>query len=562
MSDVVPPEQTPIVKTSSQIQKEILDRAVIIQSSISPITNPDDITTVILAHNIREKSITPTTLKGLLKRCKDEPTNEKIEELRDIALQRYGEIVIQEAEEKKQSEEQKQVEAQNAKTKIREHPCYLTHVSDGRYSIDFMEYTDFLKRKMHIRNYMKILFIYDDNSHTYKPHVNQIGTHTREIFKQYDTGEKLHEAMREILTHVNNMGHDNEYPFCGKYGTIHVLNGCLELSTGDLTDTTPDMLYDYRIGTEYKEFPDGTPELCGFLKLYGTNEPIDILAKTIWQRAYHDTLKEITIFYGKRDCGKTTLAELIQVTLEGDLKKNEIVSRTLLHDLLQRFGFANIQGKLLNIGDDLPDMFVKNAGRICELVGSINQHIEKKGIDGYDAIANPYYLFTTNNLPPLDDDDNAIWGKIHLILFDKEITDRKPRTELFTQKLREQLLYRAVEKALTYKKTPYVNNQTPDEVRRLWHESSTDIDEFIVEELDFNPAAETRLDKIKTHYESWCERKGRARHMKYLNKKLQPYFRKMNFGNVYAATIKEPEKESDKTKVTTKQQPVSTEQSS
>jgi phage/plasmid-associated DNA primase len=197
-------------------------------------------------------------------------------------------------------------------------------------------------------------------------------------------------------------------------------------------------------------------------------------------------------------------------------------------------------------------MFIKNSGRVNELVGSVVRHIEKKGIDGYDAIVTSYYLFTANNLPPLDDDDNVIWGKIHLVQFDTPLAvTRVPRTKLFSEILREQLLYRAVEKALQYRRSPYVNLQSPEDVRRIWHESSTDVDAFLIECTEYDVSMFTRLEDIKTHYEVWCQVHSKKRHMKYLSKKLQPFFSRRSAGNGYSIRLLEislPDKEIENSK--------------
>ncbi len=521
----------------SKLEQTIIDGAATTQGTTYPITDLNKITQVMIACKILGKEFTGAALRKLLKRYEGEPTEEEIAKLYAAADDGFTELKHLKREEK----------INLVKKSIPDElPSYVVECIDedgeptGNYTIDYIKYSDFLNRDLHIHNLSKTLFVYDKCTHTHREHVNQVETHCRDTFKQFSIVGKLTDAEREIVAHVRSMGCVAKYPFVGKFGTIHVLNGCLNLDTGELSEPSSDSLYDYRIETAYKQFPNGTPELDAFLNLYGTREPVDILAKTIWQRAYHDTLKELTIFVGPRDCGKTTLVELIQATLDGDLKSRNNVSRTLLQDLLQRFGYADLEGRLLNFGDDLPDMFVKNAGRINELVGSVVRHIEKKGIDGYDAVVTAYYVFTTNNLPPLDDDDNAIWSKIRLVQFDKEITgDKTPRTELFTQIIKEQLLYRAIEKALSYRAKPYVKDQSPEYVRKLWHESSTDVDAFLREVTEFDPASFTPLDKIKEHYEKWCISNSRRLHIKYLNKKLQPYFRRQNTSNGYTLKLLE-----------------------
>ena len=420
-------------------------------------------------------------------------------------------------------------------------PEYVYSVADKAgaltYHIDYMRYSDFLNSVFSIHNLKKTLFIYDAERGFFKVHTNEIETHVRETIKKHSLSDRLTTAIREVVSHVRSMGCVDKYPFIGPFGEINVKNGSLNLETGVLTPATPQMLYNYRIETPYRKF-DETKELFEFLDQYGSREPIAVLAKAIWQRAYHDTLKEITIFYGPKDAGKTTCAELIQATCDGDLTSKSNVSRSLLHELLQRFGTADLEGKLVNYGDDLPDMFVKNSGRINSLVGSVNQHIEKKGIDGFDAVVTAYYLFSANNLPPLDDDDSVIWGKIHLVNYDKVITTaRIPREKLFSQLIKEQLLFRAVQMALTWRESPYRNDQEADWVREKWHEASTDVDAFLIECVEYDPFGSCSLDEIKACYEIWCANNGKQRHVKYLNKKVQPSIRRESGRNVYTVKV-------------------------
>lgn len=436
-------------------------------------------------------------------------------------------------------------------------PGYIRPVIDDEtgeitgYRIDEMKYSDFLKKLFHTYFFNGELYAFNSNQGIYQIHHNQIETHVRDTVKEHDIPGKLSAIEREIVTHLKSMGNETDYPFIGKMGTINVANGSLDLETGMVSETTWELMYDYRIETAYKEFPNGTPELDAFLKTYNTTEPIDILAKSLWQRAYHDSVKELTVLYGPKDSGKTTVAEFVQSALDGSLYRNKNVSRTLLHELLQRFGYSSLEGKLLNFGDDLPDMFIKNAGRINEMVGSVVRHIEKKGVDGYDATVTAYYMFTTNNLPPLDDDDSVIWGKIHLVNFKEPLSiPFVPREQLFTQTLREQLLYRAVLLARGWSKKRYVNNQTADEVRMYWHEASTDVDAFLVEATEYDPACTpVTLEEVKNHYARWCAKNGRQRHIKYLQKKIQPYIVRRNMGNYYAIHLNDFAQQFGQTKI-------------
>jgi P4 family phage/plasmid primase-like protien len=492
------------------------------------------ITTVLTSFTLKKKDPSALLIKKLRSRANPIITDEEL----DIIWENVEKTI-------EAFKDLKRAEIQNVKNiSNKEIPSYLMEVDDkdgmptGQYIFDYMKYSDFLHKKLNVVNLSNNLFIYDENTNVYKYHINQIGTYTRNIVDEYGIIGKLSDIEHEVSVHIRNMGCVNVYPFMGKLGTIHVKNGCLDLKTGVLEKPSPEHMYDYRIETEYKSFTE-TQELDTFLKQYGTNEPIDILAKVIWQRAYRDTLKEITVIYGPRDAAKTTLGEFIQSVLDGNITANINVTRSLLHELLERFGFSNLEGKLMNFGDDLPDQFIKNSGRINKMVGSTNHHIEKKGKDGYDSFISTYYIFTCNNLPPLDDDDSVLWSKIRLVHQDKVFKGKRisNRDSLFTQTLKEQLLYRAVQKVLSWLETPYENEQNPDEVRRLWHEGTTDVDSFINSYTEFDIGNLISLDDIKKHYETWCAMYGRKIYMKYLNKKLKPFFKSTNMRNGYSLKL-------------------------
>lgn len=343
---------------------------------------------------------------------------------------------------------------------------------------------------------------------------------------------RISKAIDLICNHVST------YPFGNTRGYLNFSNGVLDTLTMKLVESNDSVLFDYVIATPFIHWDD-TPELDAFLKIYGDagQEVIPALAKALWQRCNLSPIKEVTVFYGDKDSGKTSAAELIQATLDGDLLSQRNTSRKLLGDLLQRFGYQALEHKLFNLGDDLPDQFIKNAGKINELVGSIHHEIEHKCVDSYSGVITAYNLFTTNNLPPLDDDDFVLWSKIRLVHFRSKLNRGTPVEPLYTIIIKMQLLYRAVELMQSWSTTPYKNTQSPEEVRRIWHEASTDVDLFMSTRIIFETQRTTPLEEIKKEYERWCVVNGRHIYMKYLTKRLQPYLRRTATGNAYCVAI-------------------------
>lgn len=464
----------------------------------------------------------------------------------DAARNRINKIADKKIEENQKATEIIK-EAMGAKNQM---PTYIYEYLNedgepsGEYGIDYKLYSEHLHRELHTVNFKNNIYIYDNEMSIHRQQVNEIHTHARDTYIKYNVKGLLQSVVRETDAHIKSMGHCAEYPFVGAPGKLNVKNGIVDLITGELAEHDPNILFDYIISTPYKRF-EKTEELDTFLLQYGNDEVVLVLAKALWQRGFIDTLKEFTVFFGDRDCGKTTAAELIQSTIDGDLNSKRNTSRTLLNDMLQRFGYAGMENKIINIGDDLPDMFVKNTGRINELVGSVHHDIEKKGIDRYHGIVTAYHLFTTNNLPPLDDDDMVIWSKIRLVEFKKQFSRGSVRENLYTELIKEQLLYRAIEKVRGWNTAPYKNNQSAEEVRRIWHEASSDVELFVADCIVYEPLQFVKLDEVKDHYEKWCRINNKRRHMKHLTKKLQTYLTRRAEGNGYMVKlgrIKEPER--------------------
>ena len=383
--------------------------------------------------------------------------------------------------------------------------------------------------------YGEELFIYDPELH----------------YHRIDTGDVVRNVMACVMANGHTIkptqvkaivdqivNHTAAYPFGGSIGTLNFANGVFNADTGEIKPHSKNNFFDYVVYTPYETFYE-TPELYEFMDAYGNREPIAVLAKALWQRCYLDTLKELTVFYGDKDTGKTTFAELIQSTLDGNLNCKANSSRVLLNELLQRFGMAGLEHKTINIGDDLPDTFIRNSGRINELVGSVHHNVEKKGIDHFATILPAYNVFTTNNLPPLDDDDLCIWSKIRLVVFRKKFIRGTVRENLFTDTIKKQLLYRAVELMQSWKITPYKNDQNEEDVRTLWNEAATSTDTFVAEclSVDWTLQQPTHLTEIERVYGLWCIENRKPRYIKFLRRTIKPHLTRKSTGNGYNLKI-------------------------
>jgi len=381
----------------------------------------------------------------------------------------------------------------------------------------------------------KRLYIHDPELHYYRLDTGDIEKNMGVCLqlKGVTDTKPIVDAMKNLVHHSGS------YPFVEGRGTINLINGVYDVKTGKLLPSNNTM-YDYVVRTQY--IPQPTTELDALLEVYGTDEPVYVLAKCLWQKCWLETLKEITVFYGEIDTAKTTMGvELVQAVLDGNSNRGYNTASVPLGALLADFGIAPLEGKLFNLGDDLPDRLIKNASGICEFVGRVSHSIEHKGVTRYDGVITAYCMFTCNNLPPLDDDDLAIWSKIRLHECTRVFKRGEIHDDIFTDKLRQQMLVKALELVRKWLTRPYYNDQTKEEVRRIWRSASEDAQEFFAEILIPDDCAKTKGLDIRKAYEKWCKRMvpPKTLHFKNLNNIIKLYYRVRNSERFYTLVLKD-----------------------
>lgn len=132
-----------------------------------------------------------------------------------------------------------------------------------------------------------------------------------------------------------------------------------------------------------------------------------------------DTRPMFHIFYddGVGGTGKSTLLEVL-TKIVGE----EFTSNVLLDQFGNRFIFANMLGKYLNIGDDNgKNDELQNVGTLKSIVTGNRVTIDRKNISPIEVRIFAKQLFATNILPYIDFTDGGIMRRLNIVPMNKVI---------------------------------------------------------------------------------------------------------------------------------------------
>lgn len=134
---------------------------------------------------------------------------------------------------------------------------------------------------------------------------------------------------------------------------------------------------------------------------------------------YPNTKPLFHIFYddGVGGTGKSTLLEVLTMIV-GENR----VSNVLLDQFGNRFVFANMMGKYLNIGDDNgKNDELQNVGTLKSIVTGGRVTIDRKNISPIEVRIFAKQLFATNILPYIDFTDGGVMRRLNIVKMNKVV---------------------------------------------------------------------------------------------------------------------------------------------
>jgi P4 family phage/plasmid primase-like protien len=265
-----------------------------------------------------------------------------------------------------------------------------------------------------------VLYWYNPATGTYQPRGESVLR--QQLVEQLHEQYSAHEA-NEIGEQLRGRFTVREEDMGGPEGKIAAENCVIDLIEETTYQHSPHYNFLSSLGSAFD--PDATcPRWRAFLKeVVDSDTDRQKLQEFAgyclhhWGLPYHKAL----FLVGPTASGKSTFLD----TINALLGEGTTASLTPQQMTSERFGGAELHGKWANIRNDIPAETVNNTGMFKELVAGDPIKAEEKYKDPFMFRPNAKHLFSANQLPETDTDDEAFYRRILLCPFPETI----PRAE-------------------------------------------------------------------------------------------------------------------------------------
>lgn len=469
------------------------------------------------------------------------------------------------------------VSTTDAKTVIRDamaakggRPFYIYDVAndDGEITstnFDCSKYSQYLADIFNIKNFNGTLYIYDERKQIYKQHQNEIQTHIRDNYVKWGVSKLLQAWVREITTHITSMGNEETYPFNTSINTVPVANGVIEFDYDTKTGLDYDSLsfihqsFDGTVKTPDIDFkrcvkllPHGPEHLFTFKLsvVFNPEEPItksiellrqwvdepkcllQIPAQALLQTQHGHSYKKAHLLQGEPHAGKTSF-----ITLLYRIFPQEFTEAIRLQQVCEdRFVGGNLEGKLLNMYDDLEDLPLNTIEPFKTLTGSCTHGIERKYEKHYTGRITAVHIFSCNYPPEYPDKvkrDTAFWERWEYIKFPFAYpVDTNFYERVFTDSMVSSFFNAIVDSMIRIKRGGLLVKSDVQDVMLNWSINSDPLFDFITWGFGSNNGSGANTyskNKLLKYYISYCndhnipEYKRKSSSLKAFTTALQPF---------------------------------------
>lgn len=298
---------------------------------------------------------------------------------------------------------------------------------------------DLIINENEIIAYKDSLFIYREGFFRNEPEtVEDKVVHVLNEICKGDNSDNMTKKKADILTQIRTKTRVHTYPFNDYKNALPVENGIIifdfEAGACNLIEHDPSIYkFNYKIPVKYDPEVKNTV-IYDILTGYTENpaELIQIPAQGFMQTMGHGPYKRAYLIHGEKDTGKTTFVGLLEC-LVGD----DCFCDVSLDKLTQRFQIASIEGKVLNMHDDMGYFTLNDTGMFKTLTGRRKHDIERKGVQSYTAALDGVHVFTTNMPAKFEarvKADEAFWERWSFITFSKKFCMKGNfKAETFTE---------------------------------------------------------------------------------------------------------------------------------
>jgi putative DNA primase/helicase len=294
---------------------------------------------------------------------------------------------------------------------------------------------------------------------------------------------------------------------------INVQNGRLDLKTGNINPHTPEANDFQQINAKYDPevvCPDVDKMLmrvfCGDKQLYDLFE--EMMGYCLLKNC---RMQKLFVFFGDGNNGKSTILRVISDFIGGGN-----YSTLSLQDLETTFRPAELENKLLNIGDDIPATTIRDSGTLKSTTTGEEITVERKNKPPFNLKNYAKMIFTTNKMPPAVDKSDGFYRRLCLIPLDAKfkVTDADFDPDIEEKVTSQEAMSHLLNMALRGYKRMKKNNKftTSDKVENAvaaYKEKSSTTLTWLADicvTLDYLLSKST--SELNYEFRNWCAEEG------------------------------------------------------
>jgi putative DNA primase/helicase len=396
------------------------------------------------------------------------------------------------------------VEVASPDDKWREVRAWYEDNDDNRLARDFAvrllrEEYDFITVKD-----SEQMLCYDDEKGVYENDAKKV---VKQRLEEMLRSHYSKHEVREILARLSSGSYIDREEFGQSGSQVCVGNGVLDIETGEFSDFHPNYYFRSRLPVEYDPDAD-CPQFKSFLDDVCPDGKIPMLQEFVGYclqpRMHH---KKALLLLGPTDAGKSVFLDV----LEALFGTESTTSHSVQYLANNRWGEADLVGKIANIRHDLDSSAIENAGKIKELTAGDRVRAERKHEDPFFFQPRTKHIFSANQPPARSkEEDSGFWNRWLTVVFPETIP-RNEQDPRLTEKLTSEeelagVLNWAVEGYQCLEAQGHFTNEPrPMENRRLWEQYGNSVERFVSQHLEREPSEYVRKNKAYDAYKKFAK---------------------------------------------------------
>lgn len=347
------------------------------------------------------------------------------------------------------------------------------------------------------------MYCYNPETGVYESNAEQVvKARLEEMLELHYSGYQA----REIIGRLKAGGYIDREDFGQSGSSVCVANGVVDIETGEVSDFSPGHYFRSRLPVKYDTEAE-CPQFREFLEEVCPDEKIpqlqEFLGYCLQPQTNH---KKALLLLGPTDAGKSVFLDVLQALFGPD----STVNLSVQYLANQRWGEAELIGRMVNIRHDLDSTDIKNAGKIKELTAGNPVRAERKNQDPFRFKPRTKHIFAANQPPTRSSEDDGFWNRWLTVVFPERIPrqeqDPKLAEKLTTDDELAGVLNWAIEGYQRLEEQGrFTNEPTPSDNRRIWEMYGDSVERFVSRRLDREPDASVLKDEAYSEYEAFAK---------------------------------------------------------